>query len=130
MNAPTPMETAQAAWGAALPAWVRVLAERCGELSQQGAAARIGYSPATVSNVLRAKYKGDLSRVQEAVEGAFMSATVECPALGAIAANDCLSHQRQPMRTGNVRVMRIWNACRSGCPQSRIKQEGKRHAEN
>lgn len=125
-----PIEIAAASWGEAMPGWVRVLAERCAEMSQQAAATRIGYSAATVSNVLRAKYKGDLRRVQEAVEGAFMSATVECPALGAIAANDCLSNQRQPMRTGNVRAMRIWNACRAGCPHSRIKQEGNRHAEN
>ena len=128
MKAAAPIETAAMAWGAGLPAWVRVLAERCGEMSQQGAAARIGYSAATVSNVLRAKYKGDLSRVQEAVEGAFMSSTVECPALGAIASNECLIHQRQPMRTGNARNMRVYSACRSGCPHSR-KQEGKHHVE-
>lgn len=119
MKPDSPIETAKSAWGTALPEWVETMAKRCAELSQKRVAQRIGYSAAVVSNVLHAKYLGDLSRVQTAFEGAFCASTVACPAIGAIPSNACLTYQRQPMRTSNPRAMRIWNACRSGCPHYR-----------
>lgn len=115
--------TARAAWGGALPDWLRVLAEQCDHVgSQAQVARRIGYSASTVNQVLAAKYRGDLRKVAAAVEGAFLAATVECPVLGQIATDKCLAHQRRPMAGTNPQRVRLWRACRGGCPHSRIGQ--------
>ena len=120
-----PSQIARDAWGEGAPEWVTVLAERCEKTSQQVVARRISYSAAVVSNVLRRKYQGDMGRVREAVQGAFMESSTECPVLGMIPSNECLSHQRQPLRTTNTLAVRIWRACRGGCAHSRIGRDEK-----
>ncbi|MBK5960809.1 transcriptional regulator [Rhodoplanes elegans] len=114
---------ASAAWGADLPAWVQALAEEANRTSGAAAAARIGYSPPVVSQVLSRTYPGDLARIQEKVAGALMGVTVECPVLGDIARDRCLDEQAKGFAaTSSVRA-RLYRACRAGCPHSRLKGE-------
>lgn len=119
--------TMRAHWGDEAPDWVVRLAEECDRDSQSAVARRIGYSPAVVSHVLKARYPGDLAAVEKAVRGAFMAGTVDCPVLGPIAGNDCLQNQRRPFSAANAQRLRLFKACRSDCPHSRLK--GGRHAE-
>lgn len=116
----------EAAWGPDAPDWVRALAEECERTSQRVAATAIGYSPAAVSNVLKARYGrdgygGDLRAVEQAVRGALMGAEIDCPELGPIPAHGCLEWQRRAatLITTNPLRLRMYRACRS-CPRARI----------
>lgn len=105
----------QASWPAPIPTWVMLLAEACDSTSQVKAAKELKYSPAVVNQVLANTYKGDLRAVQRAVEGAFANVQVECPVLGTIKANRCVSEQRKPLQTVSAQRIRLHRACRSGC---------------
>lgn len=115
------IQKAQTAWGDELPDWVHALATECSATSQKATAGRIGYSPAVVNTVLARTYKGDLTAVQQAVEGALLSATVMCPVAGDIPANVCLEYQRRPLVPTNSQRVRMFRACRNGCRHSRHK---------
>lgn len=112
----TTFELAATAWGAALPDWVRILANHCDRSTQREAAEAIGYSASVVNQVLANTYKGNLSRVQSAVEGAFMGSVVACPVLGELPQQDCLRHQRQPFNPSNPMRVRLYRACHTTCP--------------
>lgn len=112
---------ARAAWGDDVPGWIVALAEEANRTSGSAAAARIGYSPATVSQVLSRSYPGDLDRIQEKVAGALMGATVSCEVYGDIPRDRCLDLQQGFSATSSARA-RVYSVCRSGrCPHSRIK---------
>lgn len=112
------LSTAQAAHGAQLPEWIRLLAEQCDAKSQRAVADRIGYSPSVISQVIKGIYRGNIERVQQAVEGAFAGATVACPILGEIPRNVCLTHQRQKFSPTNPLRVRLYRACHGTCPHS------------
>lgn len=114
------VERANAYWKDT-PVWVLALAEECdARKSQAKVGLRIGYSAAVVNQVLSHSYKGDLSKVEAAVRGAFMGETVECPVVGPIGRDRCLSHQRAPLAATNPQRVRLYRACRNGCPHSRL----------
>jgi hypothetical protein len=111
---------ARGAWGDGVPAWVIVLAGECNRTSGSAVAKRLGYSPAVVSHVIANTYPGDIRRVEEKVRGALMGVTVDCPVLGEIGLDRCLDEQRKPFSgTSSIRS-RLFRACRSGCPHSRL----------
>ena len=113
---------ARAAWGTSLPDWVETLAAMADASSQGKAGRDIGYSGSVVNAVLKGVYNGDLEAVEKAVRGRFMKATVMCPVLGEIAANQCLEHQKRAMQFSAASSLRVQlaRACRGGCPHSRI----------
>lgn len=115
---------ALAAYGDALPDWVEELAVEATATSLKAAAKRIGYSDAVLSHVFSGRYAGDLARVEEKVRGALMGATVQCPVLGEIGRDHCLDQQRMPFSATSSIRSKLYRACRSGCPHSRIKKEG------
>lgn len=92
--------------------WIDALRHEANRTSQGAAAVRIGYSPAVVNQVLKGTYKGDLSRVEEAVRGAIMGAMVECPVIGEIPRNRCIDHQRRSSfaATNPLRVQ-LYRSC-------------------
>lgn len=110
------------AWGP-LPDWISVLVDEANGSTGAAVAARIGYSSSTVSDVLRNKYRGDLVRVEQAVRGALMGATVSCPVLDRISRTRCLNEQKQPFRATNRMTVRLYHACRGGCPHALKKRE-------
>lgn len=114
------MMRAKESWGTP-PAWVLALAEECdARKSQAKVARRIGYSPTTVNQVISRTYKGDLAAVEAAVRGAFLGERVDCPVLGPLPRDRCLNHQRQPLIATNPERVRLYRACRNGCPHSRL----------
>jgi DNA-binding transcriptional regulator YdaS (Cro superfamily) len=86
--------------------------------SQATAAAKIGYSPSVVNQVLKGTYKGDLKSVQRAVEGALMGATVECPVIGELSRARCIEYQRAGFRATNPMRVALSRACPT-CPNRR-----------
>jgi hypothetical protein len=113
---------ARAAYGDALPDWVEELAVEATNTSQVLAAKKIGYSSSLLSHVFAATYSGDIGRVEAKVRGALMGATVICPILGEIGRNVCLDEQKKPRSATSSVRSKLYRACRSGCPHSRIKE--------
>lgn len=120
----TPLDIAKAAWGEPLPDWIGVLAEQCMATSQAKAASRIGYSGSMVSQLLRAKYRGDLAAVETAVRGAWMGATISCPTLGSLPSDQCLEWQKKARKfvPSNRQRARMYSACRA-CPVCKTNAE-------
>lgn len=118
------MARAEAAWGADMPDWVRVLAEACDAASQGRVAARLPrpdggrYSTAVVSYVLARRYAGDLAAVEQGVRAALMADEVACPALGALPLADCLAWQAKARNFAPTSSQRtaMYRACRA-CPR-------------
>ena len=98
--------------------WLDELQRAAAAEGQATVAKRIGYSTTVVCQVLRGKYKGDLSRVQRAVEGALMHATVDCPVIGDIPLQRCIEHQRAPKRFTNPMRVQLAHTCPT-CPNRR-----------
>lgn len=108
------------AWGN-IPEWVLSLAEACNAQTQAAVSRQLGYSAAVVSQVLSNSYqKGDIGRFEQAVRGALMAETVRCPVMGDLSRNACVSWQRKPFAATNSHRVRMYQACRSNCPHSRI----------
>jgi len=113
-----------------LEPWFLVLQEVCGKSTQAHAAKRIGYSAPVVNQVLAGNYKGDLKRVQRAVEGALMSVIVDCPVVGEIPQQKCIEHQRAPFAATSAARVQLYHACRGGCTHSLIEKTGAAGKEN
>lgn len=97
---------ARQAWGEQLPDWVLMFADQCDKASVRAVCERIKYSPSVGSQVLSKSYAGRLDKIEAAVRGAYMGATVECPVLGELAVDKCLYHQgRKFASTNPMRVM-------------------------
>lgn len=114
------------AWGAEAPDWVLALAQLAIDTSVARAAKAIGYSPAVVSTVLGNSYAGNTEKVERAVRGALMDLKVECPVLGEIRADRCIANQRSDLNVTSNRSVRLWRACRGGCPNSFMETEGEK----
>lgn len=98
--------------------WIDVLREACAASTQSQVAERIGYSAGAVSSVLAGTYNGNLERVRQAVEGALMASTVECPVIGEMPRQRCVEHQRTPFTPTNPARVQLYRACRAGCPHA------------
>ena len=124
---PTGLTFAQkvlAAWGDPSPDWVTELARLADAEGLAGAAQRIGYSVSAVSTVISGKYAGDVDRVAEMVRGALMAETVDCPVLGEIGRDRCLTEQKEPFRATSRHRAQLFHACKI-CPNARqAKTEG------
>lgn len=100
------------AWGDVVPDWIIILAEECDRSSQKSTAARIGYSSAVVNQVLSGRYTGDMGAVEQAVKGALMHATVDCPVAGKLEMHICLEYQRLPFAATNPQRVALFKSCR------------------
>jgi len=106
-----------------MPHWLIVLRDAVEASSLAEVGRRVGYSKTTLSQVLSGKYPGDTAAVEQAVCGALMNQRVACPAIGAeIPAHVCQEHQRAKPNTSSPMRIRLYRACRSGCPHSKLRK--------
>ncbi|MBN7785164.1 hypothetical protein JYP51_09555 [Ponticoccus gilvus] len=119
-----PLETARAAWGQDLPDWVERLAVECAASSQNRVAARLRRSPSMVSGVLRNRYKGDMTAIEDLVRGVFERQRVACPVLGEIRRDVCRDWRAKSQTYSNVNStrQRMFRAC-NACPRNRKDQD-------
>ena len=115
------VERAREAWaakGLEFPDWVALLAAECEKSSQNRVSTRLNRSASLVSAVLAAKYTGDMRAVEDVVRGVFERATVECPRLGTIPANECRDWQLKARSFVTVNILRrdMYRACHR-CPR-------------
>ncbi len=112
------VEKMRRAWGKDAPDWVQRLARECDASTQRAVGEKLVRSGSLISQVLNNSYLGDIDGVEDAVRGAYMDATVECPALGTLPTDECQSWRKKArggVRTNALRV-RMINACNS-CPK-------------
>ena len=104
--------------------WLDVLRSEVAAGSLAVVSGKLGISRTAVSQLCNDKYPGDMARMQMLVEGVFMGHTVECPILGPIPLHQCQAHQRRSAGdVGNSPSdIKLWKACRSGCPNSQIEE--------
>ena len=102
--------------------WLDELAAQCQLTSQKKVADTLKVSAALINQVLKGKYPGDLKRIQQRVEGAFMQYNVCCPVLGDLSKHKCFYHQARPFAATNPQRVMLHKACRSGCPHSVLEQ--------
>lgn len=114
---------ARTAWGASCPDWVLEWARFASRTDGVRAAKRVGYSAAVFSHVMAKNYKGDIARVELKVRGALMNETVICPVVGEIGQDRCLDEQKMGHTGASSVRAKLYRACRSGCPHSRLTQE-------
>ncbi len=114
------LTTAEAAWGADMPDWVRALAIACGRTNQRAVAQALGRSGAMVNQVLKRKYLADTSRIEERVRGLYLDGRVQCPALGELPSQQCQDWRDKSatFAAGNPLRTRMFRACRA-CPINR-----------
>lgn len=116
-------QRAASGWGTP-PVWICALVEEASRTSGSAVAKRVGYSPATISQVISNSYRGDLGRVEEMVRGALMQAVVACPILGEIGRDRCLKEQAEPFRSTSAMRAQLYHACRDGsCPHSKHSEK-------
>lgn len=80
--------------------------------SQAAVGRRLGYSAATVSQVLKGTYGGALDAFLTRVEETFDSTEVDCPMLGKIRLPVCVEERRRPFSTCNPHRVRMYQTCR------------------
>lgn len=108
-----PVEMVRQSWGNDAPDWVKALAEACERSSQNKVAVQLGRSAALVSQVLRAKYAGDMVVVSDLVRGVFMAGTIDCPEFGKMPSNKCVEWRAKARSFGNANLQRaqMYRAC-------------------
>lgn len=97
--------------------WLGALRAECQRTTQAQAAARIGVSETTTSQVLSGTYKANTIRIERRVRGALMGAQCDCPVMGEVSTRVCQDVQeRQPGKggtgIGNPQHAQAWHACR------------------
>lgn len=108
-------------------AWIDTLRRECDQTSQAKVSARLrqtdGFPSSSVINqVLHNKYPGRTDRLKAIVEGVYLHTIVNCPVLDEITTDQCADHQSRPFANTNPTRIRLWQACRSGCPHSKLEQ--------
>jgi hypothetical protein len=108
--------------------WLEVLKAECDKASQSKVGQllrkgqRDGFPSSTVINqVLKDKYPGRTDRLQALVEGIYMSTSVQCPVVGDIPSDQCIGYQRRPYSSANPTRIKLFQACRGGCPHSKLE---------
>jgi transcriptional regulator with XRE-family HTH domain len=90
--------------------------------SQAKVGKRLGYSSATVSQVLSGNYGGQLDAFLTRVEEVFGKAEISCPVLGEILLPECVEERRKPFTTANPHRVRMFQACRV-CPHNTDRKD-------
>lgn len=104
------------------PKWVQELRAQCAVSSQRKVAVKLGYSNATINQVLKGTYKGDLNKVEQKVRGAYMGETVGCPILGELSKNKCIEHQAAKYSSVNRLRVQLYKTC-PGCDYNTTNME-------
>lgn len=108
--------------------WFEILTQQCETTSITEVARKLEYARPTVSLVLSGNYKGGTDTFAAKVIATFTD-HVRCPHLGCdITQGDCRDHQSRAMPTSNPETLRLWMACRNGCPNCLLDMEDGQHA--
>lgn len=102
--------------------WIQVLENQCKKTSQKEVAQKLGYSHSVINQALSGKYPGDIEKLRQKVEGAFMGLIVVCPVIGEIPRNRCIDMQGRKFAATNPLRVQLYNSCPS-CPHNCNRNE-------
>lgn len=102
--------------------WFQVLESKVKNASQGKIAKELGVSTAMLNQVLHGKYKGNIDTIKNRVEGRYLRHHVQCPVAGEISVDTCRDNQVRPFSSTNPQRVRLYRACRGGCPHSQLQQ--------
>lgn len=113
------MELARAAWGHKIPDWVAAMIKACDQSSQAKVGSKIGRSGAVVSQIIRNCYPARMDAIEERVRAVFLDGSVDCPALGPIQAETCLTwrDRAKALTSASPSHVRMFRACKT-CPRN------------
>lgn len=94
---------------------IQLLKEACDNTSQSSVAKKIGYSPTVVNLVLKGSYTGDMNKVRRVIRTRLGISHVDCPILGVIENEKCVTEQSKPFSSANSHRVRMFKACMN-CP--------------
>lgn len=105
-----------------MSSWLNALREACERTSQKAVGKRLrgngSYpSDAIVNQALQGKYVGDIEKFRRVVEGAYLGVSVDCPVLGSLSLDQCISHQDAPYSPANSLRVLLYRTCRT-CPNA------------
>ena len=119
-------DKAASAWAGAAPDWVTALAVTCDASGLRATARRLDVSPTLVSLTINRRQRAT-GLLEDRVRSRLMAELRVCPVLGPITEDACAREQARPLATTNPHRVRLYRACRDGCPYFTPKQE-KNHA--
>ncbi len=105
--------------------WLDTLRKACEETNPNFVARQLNVPLRMIDRALKGKYKDSSKRLQTWVEGVLQGKTVDCPVIDNLPKHKCLEYQtRDPkFATANPLSIRLYRACRSGCPHSKLPRE-------
>ncbi len=113
----TNLAKARAAWGADLPAWVRLLAETCDRTSQRRAAEQLGKSSPYVSRLISRTYAGSYPEAERMVRATWGTDEVDCPLFGPLPLASCIRERRRKGPARDAMHLRFARTCPT-CPHN------------
>jgi hypothetical protein len=116
------MDRAIAAWGADMPAWVRLLASACDATSQRIVGERIGRNSSLISRLINRTYTASYDEAEMRVRSAYGAEDMVCPVFGPIPLASCMTNRR---RTGTPRNP-VHHQFASVCPTCPNNTDGAR----
>ncbi len=102
--------------------WIELLRRRVEETSYRQVAHELGYSTATIYQVLKGSYQGNLERIRRRVEAIYRVDEVPCPVLGLISTIRCAHERRRPFAATNPIRVRLFRTCPT-CPYNPDRKE-------
>jgi hypothetical protein len=93
--AATNVMRAQAAWGADMPPWVRLLASACDTKSQRLVGDFLGKSSGYISRIINRNYAGSYEEAEIIVRTRLGDDGVVCPLWGSIPLSSCVRARRR-----------------------------------
>ncbi|MBA4779178.1 MAG: hypothetical protein A2792_19765 [Sphingomonadales bacterium RIFCSPHIGHO2_01_FULL_65_20] len=114
----TNIQRATAAWGADMPAWVRLLASAADATNQRKAGEKINRNAGVISRVLNRNYAGSYPEIERLVRAAWGNEDVLCPVWNdTIPLASCMNLRRKKGFPGNVVENLYYQACPT-CPNN------------
>mgnify|MGYP000964129660 CR=1 FL=1 len=108
---------ASAAWGAAMPRWVRLLASACDAGNQRSVGDRLGKSSGYISRLISNTYTGSLEEAERLIRAAYGNEDVVCPLWGSIPLASCMTARRRKQPPTNQQH-RLYRAHCPHCPNN------------
>lgn len=96
------------------PPWLQAMRAERDRVGQARAAARIGISEATYSQVLSGTYKASTLRIERRARGELLGETCACPVMFDPSLRVCqdVQDKKSLQQIGNPQHMQAWLACR------------------
>jgi hypothetical protein len=103
--------------------WLDILHEQAEKSTITEIARQLDYSRTSISLVMSGRYDGSTAKIAAKVIEIFTD-RVSCPHFGCdLTKAVCGDHQSRQMPTSDAAALRLWMACRNGCPNCDLSMD-------